>query len=31
MTIEVLEALEVVLKTCLEQDSCQQCPMKQFC
>lgn len=31
MTIEVLEALEVILRTCLEQDSCEACPLASMC
>lgn len=31
MTVELLEALAVILKTCLVQDSCKNCPMAQYC
>lgn len=31
MTVELLEALAKILETCLEQDSCKDCPMSQFC
>lgn len=31
MTLEVLKALAVILEFCLNQDSCKNCPMAQFC
>lgn len=31
MTLEVLKALTVILEFCLEQDSCKNYPMAQFC
>lgn len=31
MTLEVLKALAVILEFCLNQDSCKNCPMSQFC
>lgn len=31
MTLEVLKALVVILEFCLNQDSCKNCPMSQFC
>lgn len=31
MTVEVLKALAVILACCQEQDSCKECPMKDFC
>ena len=31
MTVELLKALAAILETCLEQDSCKECPLKQFC
>ena len=31
MTVELLQALLEILKTCQEQDSCKQCPLRQFC
>lgn len=31
MTLELLKALEEILKTCLEQDSCSNCPLASFC
>lgn len=30
MTLEVLKALAVIL-FCMNQDSCKNCPMAQFC
>lgn len=31
MTLEVLKALAVILEFCMNQDSCKNCPMSQFC
>lgn len=31
MTLEVLKALAIILEFCLNQDSCKDCPMSQFC
>lgn len=31
MGIEVLKALEIILQLCMEQDSCDSCPLAQFC
>lgn len=31
MTLEVLKALAVILEFCMNQDSCKNCPMAQFC
>lgn len=31
MTLEVLKALAIILEFCLNQDSCKNCPMAQFC
>ena len=31
MTIELLEALLAILKACLEQDTCKNCPLNKFC
>lgn len=31
MTVELLKALEEILKTCQEQDSCKNCPLANFC
>lgn len=31
MTVEVLEALTIILKTCLEQNNCEECPLAKFC
>lgn len=31
MCVELLKALALILETCLEQDSCESCPMKYFC
>jgi hypothetical protein len=31
MTLELLQAIQVVFETCLEQDSCSNCPFAQFC
>lgn len=31
MTLEVLKALAVILEFYLNQDSCKNCPMSQFC
>lgn len=31
MTLEVLKALVVILEFYLNQDSCKNCPMSQFC
>lgn len=31
MTLEVLKALAVILEFCLNQDSCKNYPMAQFC
>lgn len=31
MTLEVLKALVVILEFCMNQDSCKNRPMAQFC
>ena len=31
MTVELLKALVTILESCLEQDSCKECPMRHFC
>lgn len=31
MTVELLQALAVLLKFCYEQEDCRACPMRQFC
>lgn len=31
MTLDVLKALAIILEFCLEQDSCKDCPMRDFC
>lgn len=31
MTVELLKALTVILESCLEQDSCKDCPLARFC
>lgn len=31
MTLEVLNALAVILKFCEKQDSCEKCLLAQFC
>ena len=31
MTLEVLKALAVILEFCMNQDSCKNCSMAQFC
>lgn len=31
MTLEVLKALTTILEFCLEQDSCENCALSQFC
>ena len=31
MTLDVLKALAIILEFCLEQDSCKDCLMRDFC
>ena len=31
MPVEVLKALFTIMHFCLEQDNCNECPMKAFC
>lgn len=31
MTEELLQALLVILQYCLQQNSCEKCPMAQYC
>lgn len=31
MPVEVLKALLVLLRYCLEQDNCKTCPMRDYC
>ena len=31
MTVQLLQALVLILETCLEQDACSKCPMREFC
>lgn len=31
MSVELLKALALILETCYDQDSCKECPLRQFC
>ena len=31
MPVEVLKALETLFNFCIDQDSCENCPMKEEC
>lgn len=31
MPVEVLKALLTLMRYCLEQDKCKECPMREFC